>query len=501
VSEALGERPGELGATGRMVETNIPKRLDRLPWSRWHWLVVVGLGITWILDGFEVTLVGSIASALTSEDTLHLTTSQASSAGTWYLAGAVAGALFFGYLTDRVGRKKLFMITLGVYLVFTVATAFAWSFASFAIFRVLAGTGIGGEYAAINSAIDELIPARVRGRVALGINGSWWIGAAASALVSYALLNYMRESIGWRLGFAVGAVLALAIILLRRAIPESPRWLLTHGRADEAERVVGEIEERVERQTGELPEPEDAPMEVEQREHIGFVAITKYVAREYPARGVLGLSLMTGQAFLYNAIFFTYTLVLTTFFDVSETKAGLFLIPFAVGNVLGPLVLGPLFDSIGRRTMIAFTYITSGVLLIVTGLLFVHGSLTATTMTICWSVIFFFASAGASSAYLTVSELFPMEVRAMAIALFYSVGTGFAMLSPTLFGALIATKSKTNVNYGYLLGAGLMIGAGLVAIALAVSAERRSLEEVARPLTAVRGRLVGGRGAAPARAR
>ncbi|MDX6368571.1 MAG: hypothetical protein QOG93_73 [Gaiellaceae bacterium] len=497
---AVASDAGELGSTGKAVETNIPARLDRLPWSRWHWLVVIGLGITWILDGFEVTLVGSLVDILKDGSTLHLSTHQASSAGTFYLLGAVAGALFFGYLTDRLGRKKLFMITLGVYLIFTVATAFSWNFFSFAAFRVLAGAGIGGEYSAINSAIDELIPARVRGRVALAINGTWWFGAAFSALVSYELLNNLAANVGWRLGFAVGAVLATAILTIRRFIPESPRWLLTHGRADEAEKVVGEIEEQVKKSVGELPEPEDKKITVEQRDHLGFISIAKYVIKEYPARGVLGLALMTGQAFLYNAVFFTYGLVLTTFYHVDGKVVGLFLIPFAVGNILGPLVLGPLFDSVGRRVMISSTYIISGVLLVITGQLFTHGVLTATTMTICWSVIFFFASAGASAAYLTVSELFPMEARAMAIALFYAVGTGIAALSPTLFGALIATKSKTNVDYGYLLGAGLMVGAGLVAVALAVNAERRSLEDIARPLTAVRDRLATGR-AMPARAR
>ena len=478
---------GELGATGETVETMIPRRLDRLPWSRWHWIVVIGLGITWILDGFEVTLVGALASVLTKADTLHLSTQQASSAGTWYLLGAIAGALFFGYLTDRLGRKKLFMVTLAVYLVFTVCTAFAWSFYSFAIFRILAGAGIGGEYAAINSAIDELIPARVRGRVALAINGSWWIGTALAAFLSYELLNQIRETISWRLGFAVGAILALGILALRRSIPESPRWLLTHGRANEAEEVVGEIEERVREQKGDLPEPEGEPLVVEQREH-GFVSIAKYVVKNYPGRGVLGLSLMGGQAFLYNAIFFTYTLVLTDFFGVNAKTAPLFLIPFAVGNLLGPLLLGPLFDSVGRRIMISSTYIVSGILLVLTGQLFVHNVLSATTMTLCWCVIFFFASAGASAAYLTVSELFPLEARAMAIALFYSVGTGIAALSPTLFGHLIASGSKTQVNYGYLLGAALMIGAGIVAVFLAVPAERRALEDVAKPFTAVRGR-------------
>jgi MFS family permease len=502
-TEAVATEQGELGSTGDAVETMIPRRLDRLPWSRWHWLVVVGLGITWILDGFEVTLVGSIASALTGKDTLHLSTSQASSAGTWYLIGACAGALFFGYLTDRLGRKKLFMVTLGVYLVFTVATAFAWNYWSFAIFRILAGTGIGGEYAAINSAIDELIPARVRGRVALAINGSWWIGTAAAAFISYELLQHLAANIGWRVGFAVGAILAIGILSIRRFIPESPRWLLTHGRAEEAEQVVGEIENEVRKTHPDLPEPEGEPLHVEQREHLGFVSIAKYVVKNYPGRGFLGLSLMTGQAFLYNAVFFTYTLVLTSFFGISATSAALFLIPFAVGNVLGPLVLGPLFDSLGRKIMISSTYIISGVLLVITGFLFTSGVLDATTMTICWCVIFFFASAGASAGYLTVSELFPMEARAMAIALFYAVGTGIAAISPTLFGALIATQSKTNVNYGYLIGAGLMIAAGIVAIFLAVPAERKSLEDVAKPLNAVRKRMSRTReaGPLPARAR
>jgi MFS family permease len=486
---------GQLGATGEVVETMIPRRLDRLPWSRWHWLVVIGLGITWILDGFEVTLVGAIAGVLTKADTLHLSTRQASSAGTWYLLGAVGGALLFGYLTDRLGRKKLFMVTLAVYLVFTVASALAWNFWSFAIFRILAGSGIGGEYAAINSAIDELIPARVRGRVDIIINGTWWIGTAGAAFLSFELLQHVRETISWRLGFGIGAILAFGILAVRRFIPESPRWLLTHGRAEEAERVVAEIEEQVRRQHPNLPEPEGEPLAVQQLDRLNFAKIARYVVENYPGRGVFGLSLMVGQAFLYNAIFFTYTLVLTQFFGVSAERAPLYLIPFAAGNILGPLLLGPLFDTIGRRAMISFTYIASGVLLVVTGEFFVHGVLTARTMTLAWCVIFFFASAGASSAYLTVSELFPLEARAMAIALFYGVGTGIAAASPTLFGALIATKSKTNVNYGYQLGAGLMIAAGIVAIFLAVPAERRSLEDIAKPFTAVRDWAAATRGA------
>ena len=478
----------EMRATGEIVETMIPRRLDRLPWSRWHWLVVTGLGITWILDGFEVTIVGAIASILTDADALDLSTQQSASAGTFYLLGAISGALVFGFLTDRFGRKKLFTITLGVYLAFTVASGLSWDYWSFVGFRFLAGAGIGGEYAAINSAIDELIPARVRGRVALAINGSWWVGTAAGAFFSYELLHNLDESIGWRFGFFIGATLALGIIVIRRFIPESPRWLLTHGRAAEAERVVTQIEDAVRKQHPVLPEPEGEPIVIEQRERLSFPAIAKYVIQNYPQRGLLGLSLMTGQAFLYNAIFFTYTLVLTDFFGVNAKTAPLYLIPFSLGNFLGPLLLGPLFDTIGRRVMIPLTYITSGVLLIVTGQLFVNDVLTETTMTIAWCVIFFFASAGASSAYLSVSELFPLEARAMAISLFYAVGTALAALSPTLFGALIESASRTNVNYGYMVGASLMIAAGVIAIFLAVPAERRALEDLASPYTAVRGR-------------
>ena len=480
---------GRLGsASPDVVETMIPRRLDRLPWSRWHWLVVIGLGITWILDGFEVTMVGAIASMLTDPDALALTTQQSASAGTFYLVGAITGALTFGYLTDRFGRKKLFTVTLGIYLVFTVASGLAWDYWSFAFFRLLAGAGIGGEYAAINSAIDELIPARVRGRVALAINGSWWVGTAGAAFFSYQFLQHLDESIGWRLGFFIGATLAFGIIIIRRFIPESPRWLLTHGRADEAERVVAEIEEQVRKSHPVLPEPTGEPILIEQRERLDYLDVAKYVVRNYPKRGLLGLALMTGQAFLYNAIFFTYTLVLTEFFGVDPKTTPLYLIPFAVGNFIGPLVLGPLFDILGRRVMISLTYITSSILLIVTGQLFVHDHLTATTMTIAWCAIFFFASAGASAAYLSVSELFPLEARALAISLFYAVGTGLSALAPTLFGALIESASRTNVNYGYLIGAGLMLAAGVIAIFLAVPAERRSLEDIASPYTAVRGR-------------
>jgi MFS family permease len=480
---------GVTGGTGETVRTDIPNRLDRLPWSRWHWLVIVALGITWILDGLEVTLVGSISGVLTDKGTLHLSTSEATAAGSFYLAGAVGGALLFGYLTDRFGRKKLFMITLGVYLVFTVATALAWNFWSFMIFRVLAGSGIGGEYSAINSAIDELVPARVRGRVALAINSSWWMGTAAAAGLTVLLLNTLAVDVGWRVAFGLGAILAIGILFIRHLVPESPRWLLTHGRADEAEQVVREIEAEVQKShPGPLPEPEGEPLEIEQRKSIGFIAIARHVAREYPDRGVLGFSLMASQAVLYNATLFGMVQVLTTFFHASKANAPLYIIPFAAGNLLGPWLLGPLFDTIGRKIMISTTYITSGVILLVTAWLFDQKLLTATTLTICWAVCFFFASAGASAAYLTVSEIFPMETRAMAIALFYACGTGVAIAAPWTFGKMIQTNSYGWVTLAFVIGGVIMAIGGIVEILLGVAAERRSLESVARPLNAVRRR-------------
>ena len=479
---------GVTGGTGKRVRTDIPARLDRLPWSRWHWIVVVALGITWILDGLEVTLVGSIAGALTSKDTLGLSTSEATAAGSFYLAGAVGGALLFGYLTDRFGRKKLFMVTLGVYLVFTVATALAWNFWSFMIFRVLAGSGIGGEYSAINSAIDELVPARLRGRVALMINSSWWAGTAAAAGLTVVLLNVLAPSLGWRLGFGLGAVLAIGILFIRNMVPESPRWLLTHGRADEAEEVVRRIEAEVQKSHPNLPEPEGEPLEIEQRESIGFIAIAKHVMREYPERGVLGFALMASQAVLYNATLFGMVAILTTFFHASKANAPLYIIPFAFGNLLGPWILGPLFDSVGRKVMISTTYLLSSAVLLVTAYLFYEGSLSALTLTICWSICFFFASAGASAAYLTVSEIFPMETRAMAIALFYACGTGVAIAAPWTFGYLVQSKSVGDVTLAFVIGGVIMAIGGVVEILLGVEAARKPLEAVARPLTAVRRR-------------
>jgi MFS family permease len=468
-----------------IVETDIPARLDRLPWSRFHTLVVAALGITWILDGLEVTLAGSVAGALKASPVLSFTNADVGLAASAYLAGAVLGALFFGWLTDRLGRKKLFFITLVVYLVATAATALSWNFWSFALFRFLTGAGIGGEYAAINSTIQELIPARVRGWTDLVINGSFWIGAALGAIGSIVLLDpaVIDPEYGWRLAFLIGAVLALVIFFMRMWLPESPRWLMTHGRADEAERVVADIESRALARGAMLPAADLPRVRLHARTHTSLSEVMHTLIHRHRQRALVGLALMGAQAFFYNAIFFTYALVLTDFYGIPSSHVGWYILPFAAGNFLGPLLLGRLFDVIGRRPMIAFTYIVSGVLLTVSGYLFEQGTLSAAHQTLAWTVIFFFASAAASSAYLTVSETFPLEIRAMAIAVFYAIGTGVGgMVGPWLFGALIDTGSRTSLFGGYLLGAALMIAAGLIAAFFAVPAERKPLEQVARPL-------------------
>jgi MFS family permease len=466
--------------------SDIPARLDRLPWSRWHWRVVFALGIAWVLDGLEVTIVGSIGSVLERADTLALDAQQIGWAGSLYVAGAVVGALVFGRLADRLGRKRLFLATLAVYMVATIATAFSTGFVTFALCRFATGIGIGGEYAAINSAIDELIPARVRGRVNLGINGSFWIGAALGALMALVLLDarVLGPQLGWRAGFLLGAALSVAIVIVRRQVPESPRWLLAHGREAEAQRIVAGIEEEVRAAHGaDLPAPSHAGVSFSRNASPTMRDVAHVLTRKYPARSAVVLALMVSQAFFYNAIFFTYALVLTRFFAVDATRVGLFIFPFAAGNVLGPLVLGPLFDRIGRRRMIAATYALSGVTLLATGVAFVDGLLNAVSMTLAWSAVFFLASAAASSAYLTVSEVFPLEMRAVAISIFYAVGTaigGFA--APAMFGALIATGSRANVFAGYAFGAVLVIAAAAVAWRWAVDAERKPLEEVAPPM-------------------
>jgi len=470
----------------KWIETDVPARLDRLPWSRWHWLIVCALGITWILDGLEVTLVGSLGGVLTKRETLGLSDAEIGASATFYLIGAVIGALGFGYATDRLGRKKLFYATLIVYLLATALTAFSWNFASYALFRALTGTGIGGEYAAINSAIDELIPARVRGRVDLIINSTYWIGAALGSAATLWLLDpkLLPVWLGWRLAFGIGAVLDLVVLVFRHWVPESPRWLMIHRSARDAEKIVSDIEETVASHSEPLPKPEGPKLRVRLGYRTPLREIWHAVVHEHRRRSVLGFVLMSAQAFFYNAIFFTYALVLVRFYKVPPERVSTYLLPFALGNALGPVLMGHLFDTIGRKPMIIFTYAASGVLLAITGWLFEMGTLTAQTQSIAWTVIFFIASCAASSAYLTVSEIFPLEIRALAIALFYAFGTLVGGVgAPALFGYLIGLGSRTNLFFGYLLGAILMIVAACVEAVLGVKAERQALESIAAPLS------------------
>ncbi len=468
-----------------IIETDIPARLDRLPWGRFHSFVVVALGITWALDGLEVTLAGAVASSLKSSPVLHFSNTDVGLAAAAYLAGAVVGGLFFGWLTDRLGRRLLFFVTLGLYAAAAAATGLSWNLWSFVVFRFLTGAGIGGEYTAINSAIQELVPARVRGWTDLGINGSFWIGAILGAGGSVLLLNpaWFSPDIGWRLCFLTGAALALVILFMRMWIPESPRWLLTHGDGREADSVVDGIESHFD--VG--PPPKDLPrIRLRARNGTPIREIFHVLFQSHRRRALVGLSLMTAQAFFYNAIFFTYALVLTDFYQVPADRIGWYIVPFGLGNFLGPLMLGRLFDTIGRRWMISGTYALSGLLLTASGYAFAQGWLDALTQTIAWSVVFFFASAAASSAYLTVSETFPLEMRAMAIAVFYALGTALGgMVAPWLLGSLIDTGSRYAVFGGYIGASVLMLGAAAVQAIWGVAAERKSLESVTRPLTSV----------------
>src|SRR5215208_918800 len=475
-------------ATLRTIETDIPARMDRLPWSKWHWMVVIGLGTVWILDGLAVTIVGAISGRLTEDGSgLELDPAQIGSAGSAYIVGACLGALFFGRLADKIGRKRLFMLTLVIFMVGSVLTAFSMNYIFFLACRFITGAGVGGEYSAIHSAVDELIPARVRGAVDLIIGGSFWIGTILGSLASLLLLDtdLFALDVGWRIAFGLTAVMGLGILLVRRNVPESPRWLFLHGHDAEAERVTRGIERQIVDSTGQQLIAPRRSIRIKQRKPIGVGEIAGVVFKMYPKRTFVGLALFTGQAFLYNAIFFTYALVLTEIYDVNPSTVGLYLLPFAVGNFAGPLLLGRFFDSIGRKPMIAGTYILSGVLLIITGILFNNGTLTATTQTIAWCVIFFFASAGASAAYLTVSEIFPMETRAMAIAFFYATGTivgGFG--GPLLFGALIQSGEKGQILIGYLIGAVVMIIGGVIQAVMGVESAQRDLEDIAPPLSA-----------------
>lgn len=471
------------------VRTNVPARLDRLPWSRWHWMIVIGLGTVWILDGLEVTIVGNLSGQLAKAGSgIAITQGQVTgTAAALYVAGACVGALVFGWLTDRYGRKRLFLITLAVYLFAAAMTALSFSAWWFFLFRFLTGLGIGGEYAAINSAIDELIPARHRGRIDIVINGTFWFGAVLGALITIPLLRLLPTSTGWRISFALGVVLGFAILLVRRHVPESPRWLYIHGRGTEAERLVDGIERQVEQQSGQRLETPDEYLTIHQRASVGLATIASTMVRRYPRRTVLGLALFIGQAFLYNAVTFGYAQILEIHFGVPSGSTGWYYVAIALGNLAGPLTLGHLFDSIGRKPMIAGTYLASGVALFATAAMFSAGMLNAVTMTACWCVVLFAASAGASSAYLTVSEIFPMEIRALAIALFYAVGTAIGGTSgPLLFAALVGSGRAGDVTLAFCIGATLMVTAGVVEILFGIAAERRGLEQIAPPLTSQR---------------
>jgi MFS family permease len=464
--------------TGSWIESDVPSRLDALGWSRWHRRVILALGITWILDGLEASLISNLGPTI--EHATSWSATEIGNANTAYLIGEVGGALLFGHLTDRLGRKKLFLVTLALYLVATALSGFAPSFWVFMPLRFFAGAGIGGEYSAINSAIDELVPARIRGRVDLAINGSYWIGVGFGALVTVGFLHtsFIPTNLAWRLAFGLGAVLGVAILLVRRNVPESPRWLLMHGYTNEASRTVGLIEDEI-RASGIAVAEGIAPIRIKVSGVVSLRYLAHVLLRVYPRRTVLGISLLLAQAFLYNSIFFSYGMILTKFHHVADGDVGLFMLPFAAGNFLGPLLLGRYFDHWGRRVMIPITYALSGVLLVVTGGLFWAGMLDATTQTIAWSVVFFFASAAASSAYLTVSELFPVEIRGMAIATFFAFATLVGSAAPTLFGRIIDAGSPSQLFAGYALAAGLMLTAAVIARWLGVAAEGKSLEALA----------------------
>ena len=468
-------------------ETDVPARLDRLPWSRFHWLLVIALGVTWVLDGLEGTIVAAINPVLTEPDTLNLRDTQVGLAVTFYLAGAIGGALFFGHLTDRLGRKRLFSVTLAIYLAGAVLTAFSWNFWSFVLFRLVTGMAIGGEYSAINSAIDELIPARLRGRVDLAINGTFWLGAMLGAGATVFLLDRSLVPVwlGWRVAFGLGALVGGAMILVRRHVPESPRWLLTHGRREEADAIMQQIESDA-GGPGVLA-PVTQRMIIYPGAHPTFRTIAHTLFVRYRARAVLGLVLIASQAFFYNGMSFTFPRVLNVFYDVPKDRTGVYVLLMALANLLGPLLLGGLFDSVGRRAMISTTYAISGVVLVLTEVLFLRGQLTAVSQTLLWGIAFFAASAAASAGYLTVSEIFPLEMRALAIALFYAIGTAIGGLAaPALFGALLETGRRDLLVYGYLLGAGLMLAAAAVELTLGVAAERKPLEDVVAPLSSER---------------
>jgi len=477
--------PSAQATQDRTIKTNIPARLDRLPWSGWHWRIITALGTSWLLDGLEVTLVGSLSGILESGSGLHLTDPQVTGAATTYLAGAVTGALLFGYLTDRLGRRKLFLVTLATYSLATIASAFSWNLFSFALFRFFTGVGIGGEYAAINSAVDELIPGKLRGTVDLIVNGTFWLGATAGSLAAMFLLSgHLPQNTGWRYAFGLGGTLGIGVLFLRLSVPESPRWLMLRGKEENAGDIVGDIENRASNgSSDQLPEPEGEELEITVRDHTPFADIFRNMAGENRQRSILGLVLMVAQSFFFNAVFFTYGLVVKKFFHVGDRELPMHLLPFAIASFLGPLTLGRLFDKIGRKPMITATYAAAGLLLAGVILPFMHGTFAARGLGIAFTIIFFIASSAASAAYLTVSEVFPLEIRAFAIAIFYALGTLLGGVgAPLLFGMLIETNSKANVGIGYAIGAVLMLAGAACEHFIGVEAAGKSLESISKPL-------------------
>ena len=472
----------------KTIETRVPARLDALEWGRFHTLVIAALGITWILDGLEVTFAGLISGALKADPHLRFTDTEVGMGNSFYLAGAVIGALGFGWATDRLGRRVLFFCTLGLYLVATAATALSWDIWSYSLFRFLTGAGIGGEYSAVNSTIQEFIPARFRGRTDLAINGSFWVGGAIGAAASLVFLDpaIIPAQYGWRLVFLVGATLSIGIVFLRTFIPESPRWLVIHGREQEAEAVMGDIEAHMGEHGGTVPAQASLkPMTIHARDHTPLKIVFSTIFVKNRERAIVGLALMAAQAFFYNAIFFTFSQVLEVYYHVRIQHVGWYMLPFAIGNALGPLILGPLFDRVGRKPMIAGTYAISGILLVASGWLFATGMMSASEQVVAWAVIFFFASSAAGAAYLTVSEVFPVEIRALAIAIFYAFGTAIGgVAAPFAFSALIGTHSKAALFAGYLFAALLMLGAAVLEAVWGVAAEGRSLEDISEPLSA-----------------
>jgi MFS family permease len=470
------------------ISTLIPARVDRMRWSPFHTRMVIALGVAWILDGLEITIASDVADILEKRNTLHMSARAVGDIASVYLIGEVVGALFFGRLSDKLGRRRLFLLTLGVYLIGSGMTALTFGHGSGAVAflyltRFIAGMGIGGEYAAINSAIDEMIPARYRGRVDIAINGTYWGGALLGTLAELLILNHVSDTLAWRLGFLLGPVLAIAVLFVRRNLPESPRWLIMHGREEEAEAAIKRMEDES-HEKGDLPKLKDSDaIELRPITDLGFFALARVLFTQMPRRSILSAVLMITQSFLYNAIFFTYALVLATVYHVSSGSIPVYFIAFAIGNLLGPLLLGPLFDSVGRRVMITSTYFVAGTVLLLTAWAFDANLLNAFTQTILWSIVFFFASAGASAAYLTVSEIFPLEVRAKAIAVFFAIAQGFGALGPDVYGSLV--NSHRGLFIAYVVGAAVMIIGGVTEMFLFVAAERQSLESVATPLSAV----------------